>query len=230
MTPLVYAHRGASSAAPENTLEAFRLARDLGADGVELDVRRSVDGLLVLHHDAVLPDGRIVASTASVDLPASVPTLADALDVCDGMIVNIEIKNLPHEPDFDGSCGLAHEVVALLVDRARRDTVLVSSFHLRTIDRVKALEPGIATGLLTFVDPLPSAAVVLAAERGHDAIHPHVATVDREVVVAAHAAGLQVNAWTVDDPTHIADLADLGVDGVVTNVPDIARRVLGPGC
>ena len=62
-TPLVYGHRGASAAAPENTIEAYVLARDQGADGVEIDVRRSADGILVLHHDPDLPDGRIVGAT-----------------------------------------------------------------------------------------------------------------------------------------------------------------------
>ncbi len=206
---------------------AFDLARTLGADGVELDVRRSADGHLVLHHDAVLPDGRVVASVPRAQLSASVPSLADALDVCLGMIVNIEIKNISHEPDFDPDRTLAASIVELLDDRGGRDTVLVSSFDLRSIDRVKALAPTTATGFLTFVDPLPPEGVVLAAERGHDAVHPHDATIDAAVIDAAHRAGLEINAWTVDDPDRIASLADLGVDGVVTNVPDVARRVLG---
>ena len=81
--PRVFAHRGASQRAPENTVEAFRLAAELGADGVELDVRRSADGALVVHHDPHLPDGRLIAATAFADLPASVPTLAAALDACE---------------------------------------------------------------------------------------------------------------------------------------------------
>lgn len=227
VTPLVYAHRGASAAAPENTLAAFELARTQGADGVELDVRRTADGHLVLHHDAVLADGREVGNVARAALPPSVPGLAEALDVCAGVIVNIEIKNIAWEPDFDPDRGLADEVVRLLAARGGRDTVLLSSFDLRSIDRVKALEPALATGFLTFVDPMPLAGLEQAAAGGHDAIHPHEATIDDAVVTAARRAGLGVNAWTVDDPDRIRSLADLGVDGVVTNVPDVARRVLG---
>lgn len=227
-TPLVYGHRGASLVAPENTLEAFRLAGELGADGVELDVRRSADGELVLVHDVVLPDGRAVHETAAAQLPASVPTLGAGLDACDGLIVNIEIKNISFEPGFDPDCEIADLVVALLAERGGRDSVVVTSFHLRTVDRIKALDPGIPTGLLTFVDPLPAHGAVVAAERGHLALHPHHATVDAALVDAAHALGLVVNAWTVDDPIRIGELAAMGVDGLITNAPDLARGIVGP--
>ena len=209
-------------------MEAFALARRLGADGVELDVRRSLDAALVLHHDAVLPDGRILVETGRADLPASLPDLAEALDACTDMIVNIEIKNIPHEPDFDPDRAVVDAIVALLDQRGRRDRVLVSSFHLATIDRVKALDPAIATGFLTFFDPMPGDGIRYAVERGHDAIHPHDYTVDEALMAAARDAGLAVNVWTVDDPDRILALAELGVDGIVTNVPDVAREVLGP--
>ena len=97
----VIAHRGASAAAPENTVEAFRLARTLGADWVELDARRTADGRVIVHHDAVLPDGRVIVELDRADLPPSVCDLSDALDACHGMSVNIEIKNWPADPDFD---------------------------------------------------------------------------------------------------------------------------------
>ena len=97
----VIAHRGASAAAPENTIEAFRLARELGADMVELDARRTADGQVVVHHDATLPDGRTIVELARAELPASVPDLRDALAACEDMDVNIEIKNWPADPDFD---------------------------------------------------------------------------------------------------------------------------------
>ncbi len=225
--PLVYGHRGSSAAAPENTLEALGLARDQGADGVELDVRRSADGILVLHHDASLADGRIVSATDHGDLPASVPTLGAALDICGGMIVNIEIKNIPGEADFDATCRLADDVVELLDTRGGGDRVLVSCFHLATIDRVKERAPSTPTGFLTLVDPTPADSVRLAADRGHDAIHPDLLLVDAAGVASAPAAGLAVNTWTVDEPEDLRSLAALGVDGVVTNVPDIALRVFG---
>ncbi|WP_436793254.1 glycerophosphodiester phosphodiesterase [Actinospongicola halichondriae] len=224
--PQVFGHRGASAAAPENTLEAYDLARVQGADGVELDVRRTVDGALVLHHDAQLPGGRIIAATTHADLPASIPTLEAALDTCVGMVVNIEIKNIPGEPDFHETCTLADEVVALLSERAGRDRVLISSFHLATIDRVKVLDPEIRTGFLTLVEPTALESVRLASKRGHDAINPYFLFVDEALIDAAHGAGLEVNAWTVNEPDVIAQLASLGIDGIVTDVPDVAVETL----
>lgn len=224
--PLLYGHRGASADAPENTLAAFALARAQEADGVELDVRRSADGDLVLHHDPVLPDGRVIVETPTAALPDHVPSLAAALDECAGLVVNVEIKNSPFDPDHDPERRLADDVVALLRARGGRDRVLVSSFDLATVDRVRALDPSVPTAFLTFVDPVGADAVVLAAERGHVAIHPHHATVDAGFIALAHGAGLEVNVWTVDDPDRLRELAAAGVDGIVTNVPARAREAL----
>lgn len=223
---LVVAHRGASRRHPENTIEAFRGARGLGADWVELDVRRTRDGALAVHHDAALPDGRLVVDVRAVELPPSVPLLDTALDACDGMGVNIEIKNSSGEPDFDAAEHLAGWVSSLVVERREQERVLVSSFSAATIDRVRTLEPSIPTALLTFNLPDPAATVELVAARGHDAIHPFVRTVDGELVERAHAAGLAVNTWTCDDPVYMRELVGFGVDGIVTNVPDIARAVV----
>lgn len=224
--PLVLGHRGASADAPENTLVAFDLAREQGADGVELDVRRCAEGDLVLHHDCALPDGRVVARTARAELPASVPTLVQALDACTGLLVNVEIKNSPFDPDHDPHRTVADDVVALLRERGGRDRVIVSSFDLATVDRVKALDGAVATGFLTFVDPMGPESVQLAADRGHDAVHPHEGTVDAAFVDFAHDLGLGVNVWTVDDAYRIRALAGFGVDGIVTNVPAAALEAL----
>ena len=98
------AHRGACRRAPENTLEAFRVARELGADGVELDVRRTRDGVLVLSHDPVVEGFGLLVEHPFAKLRAavpSVPTLEEAFDVLAGLIVNVEIKCFPTEPDAD---------------------------------------------------------------------------------------------------------------------------------
>ncbi|MCO8127704.1 glycerophosphodiester phosphodiesterase [Acidimicrobiia bacterium EGI L10123] len=225
-TPLVYGHRGASADAPENTVEAFALARAQGAHGVELDVRRCRDGDMALHHDAELADGRRIVELTRADLPDTSCTLAEALDVCEGMVVNIEIKNVSIDPDHDPECRLADTVVALLHERGGRDRVIVSSFGLPTIDRVRAIDPDVPTGFLTFIEPMGPQAIELAARHGHQAIHPHVATVDEAFVELAHQHGLAVNVWTVDDPDQIRQLAAWGVDGIVTNVPAAALAAL----
>ncbi len=227
---LVLGHRGASATFPENTVPAFRAALDLGADGVELDVRRTGDGALAICHDAHLPDGRPIVETPATELPADVPDLEAALDACkDATVVNVEIKNWPDDVDFDPTEQLADQVVALLEERGELadGRILVTSFHLPTVDRVHALAPALDTGWL-LIDPGDPAAVVEQVTRhGHRAIHPHHAFVNAELVEAAHAAELAVNAWTVDDPDRIRWLAGIGIDAVIVNDPAAALAALG---
>jgi glycerophosphoryl diester phosphodiesterase len=231
-SPTVIAHRGASAAHPPgNTIDAFGAAGPLGATWVELDVRRTADGALAVHHDAELPDGRLIASLPTTGLPAWVPLLDAALDACAGLGVNVEIKNSPDEPDFDESLAVADAVVGLL---ALRDggsafgasAFLVSSFHLATIDRVRAVEPAMATAFLV-LEP-DERSLRAAAERGHAAVHPWYGLVTPATIELARSLGLAVNVWTVDEPAAIVALAELGVDGVVTNVPDVAVAALSP--
>lgn len=227
---LVIGHRGASAAYAENTLIAFTGAIAQGADGIELDVRRTSDGGLALSHDDTLPDGTVVMETAIADLPEGITDLASALDVCRPLaVVNTEIKNWPDDRDFDASEQLAASVVALLGARGELDDArnLISSFHLPTVDRVHELAPGLPTAWLLGMVEEPGLLIDKAAERGHVAVHPHHSFVTEAFVTLAHAAGLAVNTWTCDDPDRIRALADLGVDAVVTNVPDVALQALG---
>jgi glycerophosphoryl diester phosphodiesterase len=228
--PVVMAHRGASRRAPENTVAAFRLARQLGAGWVELDVRVSRDGALVVHHDARYPGGRAVCEVDAADRPPAVPLLDEALDACEGMGVNVEIKNAPGEPGHDPSGRVADAFVAALHARtasaAATPPILVSSFDAPTLARVRELDARIATALLTFQLDDPAAVIAACVAAGHRALHPFDATVDAAVVRAAHEAGLAVNVWTVDDPARIRQLAELAVDGICTNVPDVAATVL----
>src|SRR4051812_45476130 len=122
----IFAHRGASAAFPENTVEAFRAAGAMGAQWVELDVRRTADGALAVHHDARLPDGRSIVEIRAADLPSSVPSLADALAACAPLGVNVELKNLPGDEDFDPAVAMA-EVVADAIRRCEQP-IIVSSF------------------------------------------------------------------------------------------------------
>jgi glycerophosphoryl diester phosphodiesterase len=234
--PLVLAHRGASRRHRENTLEAFTAARAEGADGVELDVHRSADGALVVHHDAAVEGFGVLAEHPLVRIRAElphVPTLPEVLDACTGLLVNIEIKNLPADADFDADESVAGLVVALLHDRGGADDALVSSFHLPTIDRVKALDPSVRTAYLTVLEPPPIAAADVAETRGHDAIHPFfgVLTEDTavDIVLHAHALGIDVNTWTVNGPDDFTRLAAAGVDGIITDTPADALAALEAG-
>ena len=165
---LIIAHRGASRRAPENTVRAFTLARELGSDAVELDVRTSADGVLVVHHDPHLPDGRALCDTLRADLPASVPTLDEALDACGDLVVNVEVKNDLHEPDHDPEGRRARDTAHLLARRIAAGSApakfLVSSFDRATIDIVHREEPRVGTALLVVaVDDAATMCADLAA-------------------------------------------------------------------
>lgn len=222
MTQII-AHRGASVAEPENTLAAFRRAVEMGADGIELDVRRTADDRLVVHHDPWLTDRRVIRHTRADDLPDHVSELHVALDACAGAFVNIEIKNDRDEPDHDPSEWVAHRTLALLERRGADARWLVSSFRFETVEVCRALSPRIRTAWL--VDTLDDAVVSRTVAAGHGAVHPCVAGLDERQVRHAHAAGLAVNTWTCDDPARLRELVAWGVDGICTNVPDVALRV-----
>lgn len=224
--PMVIAHRGASGQAPENTVEAFELAVAQGADAIELDVRRTGDDRLIVHHDARLPDGRAIVDLGVAQLPGHVPHLSAALDACVGARVNLEIKNDPNDPDFDEGRRLAAEVVALL--GARPDLPerwLVSSFDLATIEMARSIDPRIPTAYLVL--EVGRAVVEAAVSGGHRALHPWVHTLDRVGVEAAHEVGLEVNVWTCNEPERMRELIEWGVDGICTDLPELARRLVG---
>jgi glycerophosphoryl diester phosphodiesterase len=226
---LVFAHRGASVAEAENTLAAFRVAVAMGADGVELDVRRTADGDLAVHHDAHLADGRAVVEVVAGDLPPEVPSLAAAVEACGDLVVNIELKDLPGEPGHDPSHPLVEAVLAVVADADLGPRALISSFDVTAVDRVRALAPGVETAFLALTPPDPRAGAALVERcrrHGHRVVHPFHGGVTAELLERCAEAGLTVNTWTVDDPGRIVELAALGVDGIVTNVPDVARRAL----
>jgi glycerophosphoryl diester phosphodiesterase len=232
--PLVLAHRGARERAPENTIAAFTVALEQGADGVELDVHRTADGQVVVHHDAEAPGLGVLAHLPFDEIRVArpeIPTLVEALDVCVGRVVNVEIKILPGDADFDAYERTAELVVETLMDRGRTDRVIISSFSLATVDRVRELDADIPTAFIVMFGIDPLEAVELCVERGHGALHPNLWLLGNEtaaqVAERAHAHGLQVNVWTVNDADEMRRLEAAGVDGLITDVPDVALGALG---
>ncbi len=224
----VIAHRGANRRARENTLEAFQAAVALGSDGIELDVRRTVDGALVIHHDAQLPDGRVIRESRRDELPDWLPELHSALDACAPAMVNIEIKNSEGDPDFDPDRSIADRVVEALRGRSEpNDRWLISSFDRATVDRVRELA-GPRTALLTEA-PAASALDQLldAGTPSHPVWHPWHGDLDAATVARAHEAGVEVNVWTVDGEEAIRRAIAIGVDGICTDEPDLALSLLG---
>jgi glycerophosphoryl diester phosphodiesterase len=229
----VWAHRGCTEppgagqqAGPvENTLEAFRAARRLGADGVELDVRLTADGALAVHHDAEVPGHGPIATLGVADLPAHVPLLADVLAVCDGMLVNVEIKNAPHDQGHDSTEAVAALTAAAIEEAGWTDRVLVSSFQPSTLRAVRAANGRLALGALWGFDLRPEAALAETVDDGFRAVHPFVSFVTPDLVERAHDAGLAVNVWTVNSDEDLRAMVALEVDTVITDRPRAALAV-----
>ena len=238
----VWAHRGASGYAPENTLEAFSLAIAQGADGIELDVHLSADGQVVVAHDETVNrvsdgSGRIADLTLAALKALNfhkpkpryapvcrIPTLEEALALLApaGLALNIELKN-----DAEPYPGLEERCVEL-VDRAGMwERVWFSSFNHQSLARIKAIDPSLRCGAL--YGQAPPDPFAHARQLGIEALHPHHGTLrgGASLLAACHAGGLRVHAWTINDAQTVRAMARVGVDAVITNYPDRAIRALG---
>ena len=235
------AHRGASAVAPANTLAAFEKAVELGADGIEFDVHLSADGVPVVIHDFSVDSttdgsGRVaemtIAQLAQLDVgsyfdPAfageRIPTLEAVLEAMGGrLLLNIELKSTSLRDK-----GLEQTVIAQIERHGLGTSVLFSSFNPFSLRRAKRIAPHIAVGLLYGPDlPLPLRRAWLAPLVPHEARHPEHTMVDAHYMAWARRRGYRVNTWTVDDPDEMHRLIGLGVDGIITNVPDVLRSIL----
>ena len=227
--PLVLGHRGASAVAPENTVAAFSKARELGADGVELDVRRTADDVLIVHHDAAITGVGALVELTFADVRAArpaLPTLGEALDALHGMVVNAEVKCLPWEIDADQDGSVMRATIDALA--ARTGMTIVSSFYLGAVDLARAYAPDLTTAWLTHGHEVVAAAAI-AVDHGHQWLNPDAAsaiTAGAEGIAAAHTAGARVGVWTVDDPDDARALATAGADVIISNVPDLMIAAL----
>lgn len=226
LRPLIIAHKGASKRAPENTVEAFELARELGADWVELDVRLTADGKCVVFHDELLGDrplgGLTLEEVSRWSLPGggAIPSLVQALDACTGMGVNLEVKG-PVDPR-----AVAAQVAQHL--EGREGPFLISSFWPPIVEAFAKVGPEVPRGFLSIArfDPDGSGAVREAVRLGAVWALPEDPAVSEKTVSLARAAGIGIVSWTVDDPSRIKELADFGVRGLITNEPDVAASAL----
>jgi len=235
MKTMIQAHRGASAYCPENTLEAFSKAIEQGADCIELDVHLTKDGSIVVAHDERLE--RVSNGTGYINdytleelksldfgklFPGTVcriPTLSEVFSLIKplALAVNIELKTT--ERLYPGLCG---KLAALVDEFGMGERILYSSFNHYSLQEIKQIAPGAKTGLLYqlgMVDPW-----VYANYVGADAIHPHYYVIAAlpETVKLCHENGIMVNVWTVDDSEAIKLMLKSGVDGIITNKPDIA--------
>jgi len=232
----VQAHRGASAYRPENTLEAFSLAIEQGADGIEIDVHVTKDGHIVVAHDERLE--RVSNGTGFItdytlaelkslnfnkpfpDQPAcAIPTLEEvyALIKETALILNVELKaNKFLYPE------LSEKLIRTEREYDMSGRIIYSSFNHYSLKPLKQIDPAVKIGLLYstgLVDPW-----VYANYLSADAIHPHYAAITAlpETVSRCRENGVMVNVWTVDDPQMITHMFKCGVDAVITNKPDVA--------
>jgi glycerophosphoryl diester phosphodiesterase len=255
--PWLVAHRGGSALAPENTFAAFDVAAALGADAIETDVRRSADGVVMVFHDddtARLTgapgtiEARTAAELAALDAGfaftpdggrtfphrgrgVAIPTFADALARYPSMRFNVDAK--ADDPR------LAEALAAVIAAAGAEDRVCVGSFSDAQAERLGALLPRCAR----YLPEQAATCHVLAAKTGQAgaacpggydlADLPHrldqLVVVDAPVLAWFHARGIPVHVWTVDEEAEMRELVALGVDGIVTDRPDVLRRVLGRG-
>lgn len=250
--PLILAHRGASRSAPENTLAAFRLARELGADGVELDVTLTRDRVPVVIHDDTVDrttdgHGRVseltILEIKQLDAGAwtspafngeTIPTLAEVFDALADWLkpggpgrrprgtINVELKS-----PMIGTDGVERQVVNLIVQKNLEDRVIVSSFSPFALARVKSLNPRLVRGLLYDPGlPLYFRRAWLRFIAAPQALHPEHVMVDAVYMQWARNNKYAVNTWTVDEPAEAARLAAVGVNALITNRPDVIRQGL----
>jgi glycerophosphoryl diester phosphodiesterase len=238
---LNFAHRGASAAAPGNTLAAFRLAAEMGADGVELDVQLARDGEAVVIHGSTVDrttDGQGAVRGMTLDqlkaldagswfAPAfageRIPTLREVFDaIGHRLLVNVEVKSL-----LGRSQELEAEVVRLIEDGNLVHRVIVSSFNPLSLWRVKRLNPNISTALLYAPHlPLFLRRAWLGPIVPHEFRHPHYSMVDERFMAWARQKGYRVNVWVVNEPNEMRHLVALGVDGIITDRPDLLAEIL----
>lgn len=254
--PLVLAHRGASAYAPENTLAAFRLARELGADGIELDVQLTRDKIPVVIHDDTVDrttDGtgrvnelsigeiaRLDAGTWKADKYCGepIPTLASVFEALadwlrpagrlkPGMSRRACLVNVELKTERLMTDGLEREALNVIARYGVGDRILLSSFSPFALARAKSINPRLPRGLLYENGmPIHLRRVWLRFLADPQAMHPQHRLIDADYIQWANGKRLMVNTWTVDEPAEARRLAQLGVHAIITNKPDVIREAL----
>jgi glycerophosphoryl diester phosphodiesterase len=239
--PAIIAHRGASAHAPENTLAAFRLALEHGADGIELDAKLTADGQVVVIHDLTVDrttGGQgIVRNMTLAQLQAldagsffdsafagePIPTLAEVFDqIGSRALINVEITNYTSVWD-----ALPDKIADLVIRHHMENSVLFSSFHPLNLLRIKRRLPKTPAAILT---PEGRPGWLLRGEIGRlfapEFIHPYYADISQNGLAWEHQRGRRVNVWTVNDPESMRRLFKMGIDGIITDDPRLARRIM----
>lgn len=227
-----------------NTLPAFALAAEQGADGIELDVHRTRDGHVVVVHDFTVDattngSGRVTEMTLD-ELKAldagswfgdafrgvTIPTLDEVFEaVGDSLLVNVEIKSKAVETD-----GVEQAVADVIARHDMTRRVIVSSFNPLTLNRFRDILPQVPIGFLYQAGmSIDTEEVMKQLGLKHEARHPHHSMIDAAYMAWAITEGYRVNAWTVNDAARAVELRELGVDAIITDAPDVILQAVRGG-
>lgn len=240
--PIIFAHRGASAQAPENTLAAFELACSQGADAIELDAKLSADGEVVVIHDLTVDrttDGQgRVSDLTLADLRAldagsffsekhrgeKIPTLDEVFETAgERLFINVQFTNhaTPHDQ-------LVEKVCPLVKKHGLEERLIFSSFLASNLRKAAKLLPDVPRGLLSMRGWLGTWARSFGFSFGnYAALHPNLADVNKREVSRVHRLRRRIHVWTVNKPEEILVLKEWDVDGIFTDDPQMALRALG---
>lgn len=247
MAVKIISHRGANKLAPQNTLPAFEKAFEIGVDGIETDVHLTSDGVPVICHNYEIDktsDGKgtitkmLLEQFKTFDFGSyfsedfkgtTAPTLEELLALCkksDFEIMNIELK-----PSKENDVSVVKKTIDMVKDFGLFDKLLISSFSSHMLIEAKKADKTCPTAYLYSPNKKETyrmffRAGKFAREISACALHPNIYYVNRNYVKKAHEEGVKVNVWTVNKEKDILRLADYGVDGIITDVPDFAKEVL----
>jgi glycerophosphoryl diester phosphodiesterase len=241
--PIIIAHRGDKTHAPENTLAAFTQAAENGADAIEFDVKLTADGRVIVLHDQTVNRttngmGKIskLPYAAVRDLDAGawfsekfrgerIPTLDEVFEtVGKRLYINVELTNY-----FTPGDGLVPKVVDLIRKHGLQNRMLFSSFFARNLEMARLLVPEVPRGLLCMRGILGYWGRTFTWRGDYFALHPYLTEVDPGLVYRVQAAGKRVHVWTVNPEGELKRMIGLGVDAIITDDPVLALSLLGRG-
>lgn len=241
--PIVFAHRGGGDEAPENTMTAFRRLADIGINYLETDVQLTADGQVVICHDDTLDrsygtEGKVSdytyeqIQTFRNSAGETMPLLSQVLTELPDLYINVDAKTNE----------VAEPLVDVLMEHDALGRTMIASFSERRLERIRAVgSPELSTslGVKAIVNLMMAAETVSNAESWHVPGPRHharaaqvpektrgIRVVSPRFIATAHTAGLAVHVWTVNDPEQMVRLINMGVDGIVTDVPSVAKHVL----
>lgn len=241
----VISHRGANKHAPQNTLPAFRKSLEIKVDGFETDIHVTADGVPVVCHNYTIDEtstGKgLIADKTLEELRGydfglyfsekykgtQIPTLEEFLTLCE--TAEIEILNIELKSPKNGEKGIVFKTIEAVKAHGLFDKLIISSFDASLLIEAKKIDNSCQTGLLYSLQTFSSAKVFFtpsgyAASINADALHPHFIHVTPGYVKRAHKKGIKVNVWTVDK-SFLADyLLFCGVDGIITNIPELIKE------